>query len=830
MLRSSPRFGRLSLNQRCCRPVWVTVQHIRHCQRPFASRRQVDQPEQQPRPVIRWFKQFLPGSSRRKEIDPESENPDDDLPEARVLRARIDQLEAEIAELHGKDKPTLIEPLIATLSAEEQAKVRKALAEEEEEEDDLYENDIALLDLPKLEKLAPKLDLELEQAVYLRKLDKSLRAAADNVSSASTRLELWHTYCVCKNNLPSFLHLVPVSIFRVLWESQQSAQGPHRASHLCVLAQDIIHGGNQLSEQQVLLFIDSLIRQARPKDALHQWQEEVHRLGDNDLTRLEFNYLGVRIYSAMDNPEKAQEIAMSILPIEKDMISSVLIPVMIAWVRRGDERSLKNAWALYLRLRTDLGAEMAVKDFDNISLTLLHCGQTDMALAVFKDLMLSNTDTPETHDQLYRASIRLVGTMHSQSVDAAQLAKVSLAALIAMPRQFQNKFFYGSWLKHLIGKGEVDAAAAVLELMMERGVKTDARHLNGILAAWLRKGSDTERAKAEQLGWAMIAQRLEFVQARRGQAPDPSAREEFLRVSRWPRHVQRFMALATTETFSILLLDFDRRGRKNFVRLLQKYFIEAELKPNSYYVNHMMFAQLRQGHYREAFDVYETMSPHVLLDLQTFACLWDCEKGHLDRIKLKRPDSFPGPRVIMGKMISWFSGLSKRAHGQARAECSRSFYNQVLRCMCLNRDLQGTIVALWVMKDLFGLYPDHVTTRMITIEVACIATGQPRMPSSRARPKPSIAAKSQNNIGKMSELLRLVTEQRGKILQQRGINAATLSDGEQKEELLINLIIYLQTVMRQTVLEPDDIEKRIELAAGEMGVPGVSQVVKRFTA
>lgn len=830
MLRSGARVARSPPDKAFCRPAWVTVQHICRYQRAFASRRQVDQPEQQPAPIIRWFQQFLPGSSRRKEIDPGLENADDDLPEARALRARIDQLEAEIADLNGKDKPTLIEPLIATLSAEEQAKVRKALAEEDEEEDDLYENDIALMDLPKLEKLAPKLDLGLEQAVYLRKLDKCLRTAADNVSSASTRLELWRTYCACKNNLPFFLHLVPDSIFRVLWESQLSAQGPHRASHLCVLAQDIIQAGNDLSEQQALLFIDSLLRQERPNDALHQWQIETPRLGDKDLTRLEFNYLGVRIYSAMDNPEKAQELAMSLLPIEKNMVSSVLIPVMIAWIKRGDENSLKNAWALYLRLRTDLGAEMAVKDFDNISLTLLHCGQTDMALAVFKDLMLSDNDTPETSDKLYRASIRLVGTMHSQSVDAAQLAKVSLAALIAMPRRFQNKFFYGSWLKHLIGKGEVDAAAAVLELMMERGVKTDARHMNGILAAWLRKGSDTQRARAEQLGWAMIAQRLDFVRARRGQASDPKTREEFLRVSRWPKHVQRFMAIATTETFSILLLDFDRRGRENLVSLLQKYFIEAELKPNSYYVNHMMFGQLRHGNYRQAFDVFETMSSHVPPDLQTFACLWDCEKGHLDRIKLKRPDSFPGPRVIMGKMMSWFSSLSKRARDQARDECSRSFYNQVLRCMCLNRDLQGTIVALCAMKDLFGLYPDRVTTRMITIEVACIATSQSCAPSSRARSKPSTAAKSKNNIAKMSELLRLVMEQRGELLQRRGIDSATLSDGEQKEELLVNLITYLQTIMRQTIFKPEDIEKRIELAAEDMGVSGVRQEVKRLTA
>ncbi|KAL8794275.1 MAG: hypothetical protein Q9195_003101 [Heterodermia aff. obscurata] len=795
------------------------------------SQNKVDPPEQERPPTIRWFNQFLPGSSRRKEIDPEQlEYADaENLPEARALRAKIDRLSAEIDDLAGHNKPSLIEPLIATLSPEDQAKVRKALAEEEEEEDDLYETDISLMDLPKLEKLGPKLNLELGQTVYLRKLDKCLRNAADDVSNASTQFDLWNTYRSSKRSLPDFLHLVPDSVFKVLWESQTNAKGPHRASHLCVLAQDMIENGKDLSQGQALVYIDSLLRQARPDDAHKHWQKESIRLDQNDSTRLEYRYLGIRIFSCMDDPEKAQELAMSLLPVEKDMISSLLVPVIIAWISRGGESSLKSAWALYLRLRTELGSQMTIKDFDNISLTFLNCGQTDMALAVFKDLMLSDKDTPETSDQLYRASLRLIGEMHTQSIDPAQVSKVSLAGLIAMPRRFQNKYFYGSWMKHLIGKGEVDAAAAVIELMLERGVKPDAKHMNGILGAWLRKGSELDRSKAEQMGWAMIAKRLDFVKARRGHPPDPSVQEENLRISRWPKHVRRFMAQATTETFSILLLDFERRGRQNLVELLQRYFIEAELSPNSYYMNHLMFGQLREGRHRAAWEIFDSMSSHVLPDLQSFACLWDCEKGHLDRVKLKRPDRFPGPRAILNRMASWHSKLSERARDQVREECSRSFYEQVVRCMCLNRDIQGTIIALCVMKDLFRLYPDQDTARMVTIQVAQIATSPSPTPL-RIRRKPSGQARNQGNVTKMNQLLQLVMDQRAKTLEQRGIDVTGLDDGEKKEEQLVVLVTYLQTILRQIIPEQADVEETIDLAARDMGVPGMSEVVKRLTA
>ena len=824
MLRSGARAIRCFDDNVISHSAWAKARCINCHQRAFASRRRVHPP------TIKWFKQDYPESPGREEIDPEHDYVDPkDLPEARALRAKIDQLGAEIADLAGHNKPSLIEPLIATLSPEDQAKVRKALAEEEEEEDELYETDISLTDLPKLEKLGPKLNLELGQTVYLRKLDKCLRNAADDVLNPSTRLDLWSTYRSSKRSLPNFLHLVPNSVFRVLWESQTNSEGPQRASHLCVLAQDMIENGKDLSEEQALLYIDSLIRQARVDDAHKQWQKESNRLDNNDSTRLEYRYLGIRIFSCMDEPEKAQELAISLLPVEKDKISSVLVPIIIAWISRGGDSSLKSAWALYLRLRTELGSQITITDFDNISLTFLNCGQIDMALAVFKDLMLSGKDTPETSDQLYRASLGLIGEMHTQSIDPAQVTKVSLAALIAMPRRFQNKYFYGSWMKRLIGQGEVDAAAAVIELMMERGVKPDAKHMNGILAAWLRNGSEKERAKAEQMGWAMIAQRLDFVRARRGQPLDASVQEEKLRISRWPKHVRRFMARATTETFSILLLDFHYRGRQNLVQLLQRYFIEAELSPNSYYMNHLMLVQLREGRHLAAWDIFDSMSSHVLPDLQTFACLWDCEKGHLDRVKLKRPDKFPGPRAILNRMMSWYSSLSEKARDQVREECSRSFYEQVVRCMCLNRDLQGTIVALCVMKDLFRLYPDEGTARMVTIQVAQIATGLSPTPS-RSRRTSSAQAKSQGTVSKMNQLLQLVQDQRAKTLAQRGIDVAGLDDGEKEEELLAVLVTYLQTILRQTIPEQADVEEKIESAARDMGVPGLGEVVKRLTA
>ena len=826
MLRLGGRAVRIYYHEVICRPPSTITHAIYQCKRAFASRRKIDQPEEQHNPIIKWFNQLMPGSSRKQQIDPEAGDEEEKSPEARAVRSRIEQLEAEIADLSGKNKPTLIEPLLATLSPEDEAKVRKALAEEEEEEDDLYENDISLMDLPKLEKLGPKLELGREQVVYLRGLDKCLRNAADDVSNASARHLLWKTYRMCKHKLPPFLKSAPDSVFRVLWESQMSADGPHRAPHICELGRDIVESGKQLSQQQALLYIDSLIHQDQLDGAHDIWLKESSRLDNSDSTRLEYRYLGIRIFAGMNQPERAQEIGMSLVRIGSGMLSSIFTPIIVTWIKRGNEMSLKNAWALYLHLRTELGARMAIKDFDIISLALLNCGRTDMALAVFKDLMLSDSDKPETSDELYKAACGIVGKLQSNSIDTAQLTRVSLTALIAMPRRFQNKYFYGSWMKHLIGRGEVNAAAAVTELMMERAIKPDARHMNGIIAAWLRNGSVKERAKAEQMGWAMIAQRLDFIRKRQGRPLDPDVQDERILISRWPKYMQRSMPLATTETFSILLLDFERRSREKQVALLQRYFIEADLTPNSYYINHLMYAELRQGRHLRAWEIFKSMPAHIVPDLGNFACLWDCEKRNLDR-PLPH-DQFPPPRKLLGSMISWYSALNEKARQAAREECSRSFYDQVIRCMCLSKDLEGTTVALYVMKEMFGLFPDKDTARMLTMQVARVAMDLTRKPS-RARQTTSALMRSKGNMTKMNQLLDLVKKEREIVLIQRGVDIEALSDSEMKEELLIVLATYLQVIMRQSDPKQLDFEKRINLVAQEMGASDMSEVVKQLT-
>ena len=811
----------------------VLGDHAPNCRRAFASRPKSDESEPGRGPIIKWFNQLLPGSHRTR-IDPTKEDGGEFSEKTRAIKDRIDELEAEIADLRGDNKPSLIEPLIATLSEEDQAKVRKALAEPDSEEDDdidLFEHDVSLIDLPKLASLGSRLELSPPQIVYLQNLDKRLRDAADNITNATSRRTLWKAYDSAKRNLPPFLRLVPGSIFRVLWESQSSASvdDARRPGHLCVLAADLSNSGKVLTKEQALLYIDSLLRENRLQDARIQWDSYEARMVGEEETRLEYGLLGVRLFAQLGNPERAQEIALALMPAaQKDMISPVLVPVIVAWIKRRDDESVKNAWALYLRLRKELGSEIRVQDYNYLTLSLIGAGRTDVALAVFKDLMLSGQDNEYTSEGLYQTTLGLVGKLQNQSVDSAQLNEVSLTALTMMPRHFQNKYFYGSWMKHLLGTGETDAAASVVELMMERGVRPDSKHLNGIIGAWLRSGSAEDRAKAEQMGWAMIHQRLDFVRERRGQQIEQDDRKDNCPTGRVARYLRRRMvASATIETFSLLLLDYERRSVHKQAEVLKTYLSKAEISPNSYWINHLMYAELRQGHHNIAWDIYKHRPKHVSPDLETFACLWDCERRHLDRLAVYPQDNFPGPRRILREMLTWYTRLGKGAQNNAREEASRGLYDQILRCLCLKRDLEGTIVALYALKELFDINPDQDTARMITLQVAHMGTGGER--SGRRRRKTlSAHGQSKDALAKIRQVLDMVMEQRLEKLRQQNIKPEEFDAEKKGQELAIVLATFLQIVMRETD-RPAAIADKIQQAALESGAPSLSGKVELIT-
>lgn len=787
------------------------------------------------KPTVRWYQQLFPWSTQRTPIDPEiGPAAGEEYDVAKWLKDEIEKEDADIRQMEGVGGKTMIEPLLATMSKEDAQKIRDAI-KKEELEDARKERAMEAMER-KLAKLAPKKqELEIrwqlprEQNSYLKTLNENILKQSDDPTNRELARRLWQSYTRCKAFLPPFLHLIPEKAWNIIWASQQTAtpNDPHWAPHTVELSEDMIEGRNGLDPYQRILYIEALQAQNRQNQAIAQWHMLKDDIGDDQRVSEEHELLGVRLFASQGDPEKAEKIAMNFLGKDKQEESRILIPIMRAWIQRNDDIGLQHAWALYLRFRTRAGANITMDDYDHISMGFLEAGRTDIALAVFKDMMLTGQETDQGSMELYQKSLGIMGRMQENAITVENLNKISLTGLTTLPRRFQNKFFYGSWLKKLLGAGEVDAAAQVVELMYERGVKPDPKHLNGIIGAWLRAGTDKARNAAETMAWAMIHERLDFVYMH--QHGSKSAPPEHPMVSGIPipKHLQRSVAPANIETFCLLVQHYGRRAQEDNVQLIRNTLEQAKIQPNTYFVNHLLYIDLRRGQHQAAWIKYKSMFGTIKPDLETFSCLWDCEKAHLDSLMLHAHDKFPGPRRIMSEMMSWFSSLHSkpREREAVQEDFSQELYDQIIRCMGLSSDLEGIIVALYALRESFNFYPNPNTNRMVILSVSRLKL--PAEKHNRTAPRSGRhnavgRLERKANANRIAQVFALVVQQREAVLAQHGFGEMTVFDEAiQKEEALWRLVEFLKTVLRRTSANPDALESNIEKAAWEMGVGGV---------
>ncbi|MCJ1242864.1 hypothetical protein MMC30_000059 [Trapelia coarctata] len=731
--------------------------------------------------------------------------------ESRQLRERILELENELTEMRsGKS--------LSWLSKEDREKLKLTQkgANVDSQEGLAKETSPSPAPAEKVEEspLRPRW-----HEVKLQDFMKCLAGAAIDPSNLGAAQSLWRSYISCKHSIPRFFQVIPDGAWDVLWESQHKAQRASRdtARHLGSLLDDMLQCQRPLTPTQTLVYIEWLYTERRYAEAIRTWWQHEPRLRKIDETAEYFEDLCVRIYAAAGNPQKAQDLAFGFLTSRDKAGARILTPVIKAWAKLGDDTSIQNAWAAYLRLRIILGSSITLEDYNHIATCFLDIGRADMALAVFKDLMLAGQNSQYDSTELYKTSLGLLDELRSQSVDVQDLTKVSLTALTVLPRRFQNRFFFASWLKQLLGMGKIGSAFSVLELMIERGVNPDPKHLNGIMAALIRSGKTRDEDKAVQMGLAMIEERLKAVSRRRGGAAtgEDAKNLEVLKpdIRRLPHLRRIYIPPATIETFSILLLYFQRRSMLGSIERLKKSLRAAEIYPNAYFMNHLIYAQLRQGEYHEAWDVYTKMTVKIKPDLQTFASLWDCKKAHLDHSAVHPGEMFADSRHIFSDMMNWFSKQPHVVRKETRQEFNKDLYMQVVRCFCLAKDIQGTLVALHAMKESFGLYPDENTARMVALQVSRLGETKSTVKRrQRNQIKDNIVA----NVKKVSQVLKILAEERDEALRAVGISQEGMSEEQLAQESLFRLTQLLRTVLRGSGLSNEGLEEAIEHVAWEM--------------
>jgi pentatricopeptide repeat protein len=277
-----------------------------------------------------------------------------------------------------------------------------------------------------------------------------------------------------------------------------------------------------------------------------------------------------------------------------------------------------------------------------------------------------------------------------------------------------------------------------------------------------------------------------------------------------PGFMRRRVPPATIETFSILVQYYLRRGKFREVEKLSRHLQLAEIKPNSFYMNHLLYSLLRGHGQREAWQMYTNMTHEggVQPDVSTFACLWDCMKIHVDKLRNRDKEGFPEPRRLFHEMVAWFPKWRARD----LEEVSKELYDQIIRCFSLAEDQVGTLVALHALKDMFGIHPDQATARIIVLQIARLGAPDPR--SKRLNLSTS---NTKTNIAKVMNVLEKLAQRRNAILEQGDIQGAE-NNAVRKTEETLWLVSELLRVVITRGLEVGKVTEELRNAATEMGV------------
>ena len=637
------------------------------------------------------------------------------------------------------------------------------------------------------------------------------------------RRNVWNSYLLCRKELLSRPEIVPIGVWYVLWVifAQNHALELQRMPRIKILGKDMIEAGIPMNDLQRLSYIEATFMESTfIRDlAIQQWYDARAEILQDPSEVVFRGYwgLGVKMFCEVGNPDLALQVAENFLRDTADLQDSRILFLVIQTCLESPPRKVKMAWDLYSQLRAKLGNHMSMEDYDTAAILFLNADEPDLALGVFKDMMLRG-DTSVVQKQ----PVVTFKSAHGKD-DGIILAKNDVndvdwqnsRILTTLPPKFNNKYFFGSWLKKLIGEQQLDAAKKVLDLMHERAICPDSKHLNGLIGAWFREGSIRSRELAEDLAWKMIKARSEFVK-----------RRDVMNELKWPlrpfksedKSSSKSISLtpnATIETFSILIEYYRRAQKEELIIELFNTLKNCKIRPDTFFLNQLILIDSRSPEMPWAWDMYVYYVTHhgIDPDFDTYSYLWqlmvraaDTNAHRYDRFLNKR---FTTPRKLFAEMAS-------RARLLTRNETiPRELYESIILSFGLGCDHAGTAVALHSLKRSFNMFPSEDTVRSI---VLVLARGAQQTPGSRGV---GLSDTSQESIGQIAKTLQTLKNQRVASLSRQGIIFEALPQDEKLEETLVSLSMLLQSsAASQLKAEAEsDITELSQIAAEEMGVP-----------
>lgn len=481
---------------------------------------------------------------------------------------------------------------------------------------------------------------------------------------------------------------VPKKAWDTLWNlfSLEGPANPARMAQIRDLYNVMTSVEAPLSDEQHLLAIEAAFVEGYTTFATDHWKRFAPVLGNKESCAIAFWELGVRLWSQQgDIPraERASRAALDRASPSTPADSRVLLHLIKAYASQADYA--EKGFLLYRRMRElakELGKPMEIEDYDDVISVFLTTGHTDYAMFAFTDMMFAGT--------------------------------INLYGKTKLPSPVKNMYFFGKWLKRLIGAGDLDGAYKVLVYMQKNGVMAPAIQVNGLIGAWLRTKTVGNRKKAVGLAWAMIETRKAFVELRKrerltewpirlydGRPNSSDHQDEELDYTMVPR--------ATAETFILMAENCRERGLFGRLEELFVAYKESEIGGDALMMNELIAAAAAQGRGDKAQEIYRMMvhEHDILPNADTHAVLFkslpinNLKGRHLEQVA---PDTVARSRELARSFFAdmmtstWVyqeEGWRARHGGMLSEAQVKLILHSFRKC----GDYVGVIVALECLRD-----------------------------------------------------------------------------------------------------------------------------------
>ncbi|KAL2065096.1 hypothetical protein VTL71DRAFT_4236 [Oculimacula yallundae] len=665
---------------------------------------------------------------------------------------------------------------------------------------------------------------QLNEAIMMKPLTGQKRrgtraiVGASNKADKSHLLNVWKAYSLCRHALMSFTHVVPRKTWMKLWNIFQ-VEGSHnldRWARLKTLGDDMVKAGVKLDHGMRLMHFEATFIEGNQSQAISSWE------GSSIRRESQYWELGARMLAQHGDPDRALKAATMCLQQGEEPASyRLLIPIIRAYLQQNTKPSIKLAWAVYIRMRMSAGQNMTMEDYDVVTSSFIDANQSDLALGVFMDMMLTGQPSAVSEDSTYqyRTATGTDDDLTSLNITSHELDWQSPRALTKIPARMNNRFFLGKWLKKLIGDGDLDAAKKVIDLMNDRRIQPSAIQMNGLIGAWFREGSEKNRALAEEMAWKMIKARTDLVNQRL--AARRTHLDPLLRPVK-SMDLTSFRTLApsppaTIETFCVLLSQYRRRQKADRMSDLFESFEKSRIPPNTQFMNELLLTNRRAHDKDSALETYQTATEEhgITPDFDTYLVLWGLLKREVEPM---RGPNRPSSSERYHRCRNLFADMMSKLQKPQNRRFPSNLHTLIIQTFSFAQDLPGTAVALRALQRRFKAHPNQETARVVVLQLARLGLKyELGLETFRLDTNPAI---TQARVASVANILQQLKDQREVVLSQQGISLAELKGKALMEEAVVVLLDLLRFAERQvTSEEGDSTAQTSKQVAISMGVP-----------